>query len=111
MAAQSFGACGVNYWIALSIMLGWFPVFQTVLHLEQRERDMSRRKGKQNRPVIRDRNNNRMAFTTETPFRPIRPANLCRHGKDAGQTCYPCDVPVMTDDEWLAMEAWDTFCE
>ncbi len=48
----------MNYWIALSIMIGWFPVFQTILHLEERERDNEMRKtarghGKPHKRVIR----------------------------------------------------------
>lgn len=101
----------MNYWIVLAIILGWFPVMQTILYLEERDKELARRRGKQNRPVIRDRNNNRLAFRTETPPKPVKISGLCSHGKDAGQTCYPCDVPVMTDDEWLATEAADTFSE
>jgi hypothetical protein len=35
----------------------------------------------------------RVAWTTETqwPTNDLGP-RTCRHGKDAGQTCYPCDV-------------------
>ena len=46
-----------------------------------------------------------LVWTAETPPRPqsVRGPSYCKHGKDAGQTCYPCDAwtdgPEPTDDE------------
>lgn len=35
-----------------------------------------------------------LVWTTETPVQvqSVRGPRYCEHGKDAGQTCYPCDV-------------------
>jgi len=34
----------------------------------------------------------RLVYTTETPSRPVKGSVYCKHGKDAGQTCYPCEI-------------------
>lgn len=41
---------------------------------------------------------NRIVYTTESAGNPIKSSPLCKHGKDAGQACNPCDV---VDLEWL----------
>lgn len=41
-----------------------------------------------------------LVWTTDTPSPPPASLLICRHGKDAGQTCYPCDVGDDEIQEW-----------
>jgi hypothetical protein len=42
---------------------------------------------------------NRIVYSTETPVPAIKVSPKCPHGKDAGQTCYPCDMRDEMDEQ------------
>lgn len=33
-----------------------------------------------------------LIYSTETPPQSIKSEVRCKHGKNAGQTCYPCEI-------------------